>query len=218
MTVKLVIFDCDGVLVDTEPTTNIVIAENLSRYGLEISVKDVDTLFVGGTMAGVMTTARDMGAALPDRWLDEIYSEMFAALLKGVEVFDDVHLFLDQLEAAGIATAIASNGPPKKMAISLTPSGLIDRFAGRIYSGHDYVPKPDPTMIHHAMKIAGVTPAETVFIDDSPTGASAGIAAGVRTFGFDPSGSFAHLARVDVEKVRSMRDIAALIGVAMPPA
>lgn len=218
MTAKLVIFDCDGVLVDTEPTTNIVIAENLSRYGLDVSVEQVETLFVGGTMAGVMQTARDMGAALPDGWLDEIYSEMFAALSKGVRVFDDVHLFLDQLDAAGIATAIASNGPHKKMAISLTPSGLIDRFADRIYSGHDYIPKPDPAMIHHAMQVAGVTPDQTVFIDDSPTGARAGIAAGVRTFGFDPSSGFAHLDRVDVEKVRSMRDIAALIGVAMPPA
>lgn len=129
-------------------------------------------------------------------------------------MIDGVDALLDQLDAAGVATAIASNGPLQKMDISLSPSGLIHRFAGRIYSGHDFAPKPDPAMIHHAMNVARCTPADTVFIDDSVTGAKAGIAAGVRTFGFAPDGDDGRRAAIGAEVVTSMDQIAARLGLA----
>lgn len=216
MTTKLVIFDCDGVLVDTEPTTNVVIAEDLAERGLTIAPNKIGALFMGGTMQGVGRTAKDMGADIPDDWLDIIYSKMFAALEQGVRVFDKVEAFLDTLEGAGIAIAIASNGPMHKMEVTLTPSGLRDRFAGRIYSGHDYTPKPSPQMIQHAMQLARATADETIFIDDSANGAKAGIAAGVQTFGFDPTGSFSHLRGLPVTQVASIRQIASTIGVSLP--
>lgn len=212
MTPELVIFDCDGVLVDTEPRTNRVIAASLTKYGLPLDDAQVNDMFVGGTMAGVDATARDMGAKLPDNWLDLIYDEMFAAIGAGVPVFTDVEAFLDILAAKGIATAIVSNGPMAKMKVSLTPSGLLDRFHPAIYSAHDYTPKPDPHMIHHAMQIAGATASQTVFIDDSTSGASAGIAAGVRTFGFAPEGDNGKLAATGAEIMPSMRAIAKAIG------
>jgi HAD superfamily hydrolase (TIGR01509 family) len=174
-------------------------------------------MFVGGTMEGVGKTARKMGADIPEDWLDTIYAKMFDALGQGVDVFDDVERFLTALQDQGIAFAIASNGPLAKMEVTLTPSGLKNYFTGRIYSGHDYVPKPDPDMINHAMKVAGVTANETVFIDDSANGAKAGIAAGVRTFGFDPSGKFTQVVDLPVIKVRSIREIADLISVDLPP-
>jgi len=214
--IKLVIFDCDGVLVDTEPTTNKVISDDLGARGLTVSPDKIGAMFTGGTMQGVGVTAREMGADIPEDWLDIIYGKIFAALKQGVRVFEDVEAFLDALERQRIAVAIASNGPMHKMEVTLTPSGLKDRFLGLIYSGHDYVPKPAPDMIHHAMAAAGVSAAETIFIDDSGNGAKAGVAAGVRTFGFDPSGAFTHLQDLDVEKVRTMRDIAARIGVTLP--
>lgn len=216
MTVKLVIFDCDGVLVDTEPTTNRVIASDLVKRGLTLSDHDIGELFVGGTIEAVSKRARKMGAAIPNDWVETIYAKMFKELSYGVRVFDEVDVFLDALAAQGIAIAIASNGPLDKMEITLAPSGLKARFGSQIYSGHDYTPKPAPDMILHAMQVAGVTADETVFIDDSATGASAGLAAGVRTFGFDPSRKFTHLGELAVDQVGSMREIAGLIGVAMP--
>jgi len=85
-----------------------------------------------------------MGAVLPDDWVDQLYQDIFAALGKGVPVFDGVFDLLNALDTAGIATAIASNGPMRKMEITLRPTQLWDRFAPRIYSGHDYAPKPAP--------------------------------------------------------------------------
>lgn len=216
MTIKLVIFDCDGVLVNTEPTTNRIIASSLTEHGLPMRDQEIEEMFVGGTMAGVERTARRMGARLPDDWLDDIYQQMFAALGQGVDVFDGVESLLDLIDAAGIAKAIASNGPMRKMEMSLTPSGLRDRFAGAIYSGHDFTPKPDPHMIHHAMTIAGVAAAETVFIDDSANGCQAGINAGVRTIGYAPRGNAGKLRDLGAEVQTSMHDIATTLGLTVP--
>lgn len=186
----LVIFDCDGVLVDSEPITDAVIAANLTRYGLPIAPAQSHALFVGGTMAGAAQEATRRGARLPENWIDEIYAEIFAALSHGVPVIEGVVALLDLLDAQGVPIAIASNGPRRKMEISLTPSGLWDRFAPHIYSAHDdNHPKPDPHMIFKAMSAAGARAAQTVFVDDSPTGIAAGVAAGVRCYGFDPTGT-----------------------------
>jgi len=104
----LVIFDCDGVLVDTEPLTAPIIAASLSHYGLNIDAHEVDKLFTGGTMGGVMAEGRRRGATLPDDWLDEIYAAIFARLSHDVDVFDGVFDLLDALNTRDVPTYIAS--------------------------------------------------------------------------------------------------------------
>ena len=130
-----------------------------------------------------------------------------AVLQKGVSVFDGLFDLLEDLEAANIATAVASNGPMAKMQASLRPSGLWEWFDGRIYSGHVFAPKPAPDMLVHAMADAKAKPSETVFIDDSPSGCRAGQAAGVKTFGFNPEGDTRNLANVGAIPARAMREI-----------
>lgn len=212
MTPDLVIFDCDGVLVDSEPVTDQVIQANLARYGLPLSRSEVHNLFVGGTMASAGEEARRRNAKLPANWLDEIYTEVFTALARGVPLMPGIETLLDQLDRAGIATAIASNGPQKKMEITLTPSGLWHRFQGRVFSGHDtgMAPKPAPTMINRIMEKMGTTAARTVFIDDSPNGTAAGIAAGVTTFGLDPDQTRHY--HSDVRPLRRLMDLPPLLG------
>lgn len=208
----LVIFDCDGVLVDSEPVTDRVITRNLAGYGRRIPEDEVHRLFVGGTMQSVLDTIRGQGTALPDHWIDEIYSEMFAALSKGVRVFDGVPELLDLLAARGIAIAIASNGPRDKMEITLKPSGLWDRFEGRIYSGHDFAPKPAPDMLLHACDVAGVAPGTAVFVDDTPTGCGAARNANMGCLGFIPQGDATKLSATGAHPVRSMAEVATILG------
>ena len=212
MTPKLVIFDCDGVLVDSEPMTCKIIAANLTRHGLPTTLADVESFFLGGTMAAVGDEARRRGAALPDTWLNDIYADIYASLRQGVDLMPDVLPFVDLLDAAGIARAVASNGSREKMEITLTPSGLLARFAGHIYSGHDHVPKPAPDMLLRACADAGVTPDQAVMIDDSPAGCRAAQAAHIRCFGFAPHGEGAALAAVGAQPVRSFAAIASALG------
>jgi len=211
MTPELVIFDCDGVLVDTETATNTVIADFLAQYGLTIPTDEIITLFSGGTMASVGVEAAKRGAQLPEGWLDAIYEEMFDALRQGVKVIEGVENLIDRLTAQGIAIAIASNGPMQKMEITLRPSGLWTRFESHIYSGHQHGSKPKPDMLFKIMADAGVTPAQTVMIDDMPSGCRAAQAAGVRCFGYVADGDPDRLRGTDAVNVTSMQTIADLL-------
>lgn len=211
MTPELVIFDCDGVLVDTEGPTSAIIAESFTRYGLAISPHDVEALFTGGTMEGVEAEGRKRGAVLPPDWLDEIYASIFARFDQGIDVFEGVFTLLDALDAAGVPQFIASNGPMQKMRHSLMPSGLWDRFEGRILSREHHAPKPDPAMVLHALVQTGADPARSVMIDDSTAGCSAAIAGGVRCVGFATEGQDAELAALGAEVANTMAEVRQLI-------
>ena len=180
-----ILFDCDGVLVDSEPIVNSILRDDLASYGLDMRMDQIIDMFVGGTMQGVMTRARGMGATLPDDWLDTIYSHIFSALERDCVVINGVPEILDRLDAAGIGYAVGSNGPMAKMEITLRCCGLRDRLEGRIFSAHDCeASKPAPDVYLKAAAAAGMTPAQFVVIEDSASGAQAGKAAGMRCFGY----------------------------------
>ena len=212
MTTELVIFDCDGVLVDTEPTTDQILAANLTRHGLPLAPHEVHQLFAGGTIFGVADEATRRGATLPPDWVDSTYAEIFAALRKGVPVIPGVIDLIHALDRAGIKRAIASNGPVSKMEISLTPSGLFELFEGRIYSGHDHGPKPRPDMLQRIMADIGVAPEHTVMIDDMPAGFNAARAAGVRCYGYVADGDPARIGETGAIPVTRMQQIGEALG------
>lgn len=188
MTPDLILLDCDGVIVDTEPTTNAAMAKNLAQYGMQVTAQDCIDMFVGGTIAGVGDQIREMGVPIPDDWADQMYQDMFAALRAGVDVFPGVFEFLDLAAEKNIPVCVISNGPLDKMKITLNPHGLWDRLDGRIYSGHTKGnAKPDPGMLIEAMDRFGADPTKTWMVDDSKSGLTAGIRAGVQTFAFVPS-------------------------------
>lgn len=181
----LVLFDCDGVLVDSEKLTTVIIRDSFARYGLDIPQSEVARLFVGGTMMDVMQTAREMGAQLADSWVEDIYEVMYAELAARVEAVPGIFGVLDALDAAGIPYAVGSNGRHRKMEITLTRTGLMARLQGRIYSRQDVArPKPAPDLYLRAAADAGIAPERCVVVEDSVAGARAGKAAGMACFGF----------------------------------
>jgi HAD superfamily hydrolase (TIGR01509 family) len=181
----LVIFDCDGVLVDSEPLSHAVLRDNLARHGLDLPLARISDLFVGGTIMGVRDTACGMGARLPDDWVAAIYAEIFAVLAEKVEPVPGIFAVLDALDAAGVPYAVGSNGPHRKMEITLARTGLRERLEGRIVSREDVArPKPAPDIYLRAAAIAQVAPARALVIEDSPSGARGAQAAGITCFGY----------------------------------
>lgn len=209
-----VLFDCDGVLVDSEPITDRVIAANLGRHGLAIAASDIHALFRGGTMVGVAEEACRLGARLPADWAEAIYAEMFAALAQGTPLIPGITAVLDALDAAAIPYAVGSNGPHRKMQVTLGQHPAVhDRLRGRIFSRHDVVrPKPAPDLYLHAARALGAAPAACAVIEDSATGVRAAVAAGMACFGFAPADDGTRLAAAGARPFRRMDDLPALLG------
>jgi HAD superfamily hydrolase (TIGR01509 family) len=214
MTLRAIIFDCDGVLVDSEPAAFDLLAEDLDSRGLSLPRAEMERIFIGGTIAGVHVKARALGAALPDGWVTDFYERLYARLAQGTPLMPGVLDLLDALDAAGIPYAVGSNGSDRKMQVTLGQHpGLLDRFQDRLFSGQTLgAPKPAPDLYLHAARALGHPPADCAVIEDSPTGARAAAAAGIPCFGFAPHDDGAALAAEGATLFRSMAALPRLLG------
>lgn len=209
---KLVIFDCDGVLVDSERLSNEVLQASLSSYGFDLPVDDIMHLFVGGTMASVQSEVARRGVVLPQDWVTTINHKVATTLAASVEIVPNVREVLDKLDAADIPYAVGSNGPMGKMQATLGRTGLWDRMQGRIYTAHDCAsPKPAPDVYLKAASLAGVDPRDCAVIEDSASGARAAVAANMRCFGYCADTSAETLNPFCVATFDDMADLPALL-------
>ncbi|MFN4155099.1 MAG: HAD family hydrolase [Paracoccaceae bacterium] len=213
-TPKAVIFDCDGVVVDSEGMTFELLVGEFAAHGLPLTVEVIARDFIGGTMADVAARARAAGAALPDTWVAEFYLRLYAHLAKGTPLIPGILTVLDRLDRAGLPFAMGSNGSDEKMQVTLGQHpGLIARFRGHLYSGQTLgVPKPAPDLYLHAARQLGVAPADCVVVEDSPTGARAANAAGMRCLGYAAHTPAERLEAVGAEPFFDMADLPGLIG------
>jgi HAD superfamily hydrolase (TIGR01509 family) len=210
----LIIFDCDGVLVDSEFAHNEVLSRNLDRYGLKMSPQACWQQFAGGTMKGVRDTATKMGAVLPTDWIDEIYREIYDRLHQGIQAVEGIAVVLDQLEKVGIPFCVASNGSEEKMSITLGQTGLLGRFDGAIFSAHTVgIAKPDPGLFLHAAGTFGVAPDQCIVVEDSVTGARAARLAGMPCYGYAAHDDGAELIEEKAIIIRHMAEISGHLGI-----
>jgi HAD superfamily hydrolase (TIGR01509 family) len=183
---RLIIFDCDGVLVDSEALENEIMAQCLGEVGWSMTGVQARERFIGLAMASVINQAQEhLGRPLPDNWLADFHAISHARLANEIEAIDGVTDAIDKIEAMGWTTAVASSGEHAKMKITLGRTGLYDRFEGRIFSAQDVAQgKPAPDVYLLAAKTLGHDPKTCFAVEDSPNGARAALAAGMTTFGY----------------------------------
>lgn len=179
----LVIFDCDGVLVDSERITNGVFAAMLKEIGLPVTLDDMFERFVGLSMARCLEqVAAMLGKAPPAGFEADYRRRAQAALEAELQAVPGVAAMLDALP---LPYCVASNGSHDKMRATLGLTGLLPRFAGRMFSAADVAaPKPAPDVFLHAARSLGAAPARCLVIEDTPTGTRAGAAAGMTVWAY----------------------------------
>jgi HAD superfamily hydrolase (TIGR01509 family) len=168
-----VLFDCDGVLVDSEPITNGVLRDMLEEQGWKLSSAECMRIFVGKAVSDeAATIAAHTGKPLTKAWL---------AVHGAVEAVSQIHtLYQGRI-------ACASGADRFKVEMQLKKCGLMPFFEGRIFSGHELPrSKPFPDVYLAAAAALGVDPKRCAVVEDTVTGATAGVAAGCTVFGFSP--------------------------------
>lgn len=206
-----VLFDCDGVIVDSEAAALDLILAEAAAHGVELTREGANRRFTGGTIAGVMDGLRELGADLAPDWVDRFYERLYARLAEGTALIDGVEALLDRLDRAGIAYAIGSNGRMAKMEVTLTQHpALKARFAGRIFSGQDLgCPKPDPGLWRHCAAALGLPPGACVVVDDSPSGILGAVRAGIPAYGLAEHDDGARLKALGAVVVHRLADLPA---------
>ena len=214
MTPEAVIFDCDGVIVDSEYPTFELLAQEFADHGLILTADQIAQDFIGGTMAGVADLARAKGADLPADWVPAFYEKLYAHLAAGTPLVPGILGVLDRLDARALPYAVGSNGSDRKMQVTLGQyPGLIARFQGRLFSGQTLgKPKPAPDLYWHAAAALGVDPSRCVVVEDSPTGARAARAAGMRCMGYAAAGHEDGLRAAGADIFYDMAELPGLLG------
>ena len=211
----LVIFDCDGVLVDSEPIAHRLLVRALDEAGLSGAREHDYAAFLGGKLTQIRSAIEQrFSRTLPADWVERIYEQQFAAFRRELEKIDGVDTVLDALDAASVPYCVGSNGPPEKMEVTLGLTGLAPRFTGRVFSAdHVGVPKPAPDLYLHCADRMRAHPARCAVIEDSPRGATAGVAAGMTVYGFAAASDAGALRRAGCRAVfDTMADLVGLLG------
>lgn len=183
--VELVIFDCDGVLVNSEPIAVRTEARLLAELGWPLTEAEVVDRFVGRSESDVLGEIEaHVGRPLPD-WQERFDTALHAALRAELEPVAGIVSAIDALDALGLPTCVASSGSHDKMRLTLGLTGLHERFEGRIYSASQVANgKPAPDLFLFAAVQRGIVPNRCVVVEDSLPGVQAARAAGMRCIAY----------------------------------
>ena len=189
MNFEAVLFDCDGVLVDSEPITIGVLRDMLEEAGWALSVQECMCLFIGKAVKdeAALIEART-GQPLTEEWMARFRERRNEGLLRDLQpihgAVEAVALLHERFEGR---LACASGADRGKVALQLEKCGLMPYFEGRIFSGHELPrSKPAPDVYLAAAAALGVAPARCAVVEDTVTGVAAGVAAGATVFGYSP--------------------------------
>ncbi|TXS50431.1 HAD family hydrolase [Streptomyces sp. uw30] len=197
MRYDLVIFDNDGVLVDSEPISNRLLAAYLTELGHPTSYEDSIRDYMGSAMHRIHDLVLERtGRPLPEAFDDVFHARVFAAFERELKAVPGVVDVLEKLVGGGVPYCVASSGSHDRIRVGHRTTGL-DRFFedGRVFSSEDVGRgKPAPDLFLHAAERMGVAPARCLVVEDSPLGVQAAVAAGMDVYGFTAMTPAARLA------------------------
>jgi HAD superfamily hydrolase (TIGR01509 family) len=206
---ELVIFDCDGVLVDSDRISLRIQAERISALGLEMSYEDCVRDFLGlGMPATRRILAERLGRPVPEGWETELDGAVRDCFRRELTPVPGIVEALEEIE---LPACVASSGSHEKMRLTLGLTRLWDRFAGRIFSADEVKRgKPAPDLFLHAATRMSTPPERCIVVEDSPFGIAAAKAAGMSALGFAAATPAARLDGADAV-FTAMEDLPGLI-------
>lgn len=211
MTCKLVIFDCDGVLVDSEPLSAAVACEMLAERGLHLDLTEALERFNGRKVAQWLAELEPvLGQPVGEDFIPEFRrrsAAKFRAHLMPVAGIREL------LEGLSIPYCLASSGPLSKIDLTLSLTGLREFFEGRIFSGYELGSwKPEPDLFLHAARTFATAPSDCAVIEDSRAGVQAGLAAGMQVYHYLPHTGTNPVSHPSVLTFNAMHQLPELLG------
>jgi HAD superfamily hydrolase (TIGR01509 family) len=210
MATRLVIFDCDGVLVDSEGISNAVLAQALSSLGLEISGDEAHDAYRGMFLTEIVADAeRRLGASLPPDFLETFERDRADAFRASLAPVPGAAEAVRAVMALGCDVCVASQGRLSKTELTLTLTGLRDLFgADALFSAHSVARgKPAPDLFLHAAAAMGHQPAQCTVVEDTMIGVEAALAAQMRAVAYVPDGDGDGFRAAGVETVSALNDL-----------
>ncbi len=215
ITPKLVIFDCDGVLVDSEPLTTSAMQHVLGRYGLWLEPDELRTRLHGvspNLLQDVALALWDL--SLPDDIVGQVEEAERIAVEDGLLAVSGVPDAVRSVVASGTAVCVGSNGSSNQIEQRLKLTGLHHWFEGRLFSAAMVAQgKPHPDVFLHAARTMGFSPSDCVVIEDSDSGVQAGLSAGMRVLAYVASPTCNVADSREVERFTEMASLPGLLGI-----
>jgi HAD superfamily hydrolase (TIGR01509 family) len=217
MPIGLVIFDCDGVLIDSEALCDHVVSADLTRQGWPLTPTDCHRLFLGLTFPDIQQAAEArLRRPLGSNWVDQVVRRVTDVMAAEAEPIPGAREALEATTALGLPFRIASNSSRPEMAAKFARAGLSALVENRIHSAYDLIArgkrgKPDPDLFLEAAAAENVSPRACLVIEDSLAGVHAAVAAGMTCLGFSPETDGAHLRRAGALPFASMFELPDLL-------
>jgi HAD superfamily hydrolase (TIGR01509 family) len=198
MNFEAILFDCDGVLVDSEAITCGVLRDMFEEQGWHMSLAECMQRFVGHTVKSQRSTIEaHTGQPLTDAWLEQFFVRRNERLTQSITAIEGVHDAVAHLHAhCQGRIAVASGADRFKVEMMLKQVGLMRFFEGRVFSGHEMPrSKPHPDVYLAAAAHLQVDPTRCLVVEDTTVGITAGVAAGATVWAYAPPGADAHALR-----------------------
>jgi HAD superfamily hydrolase (TIGR01509 family) len=215
MTPALVIFDCDGVLVDSESIANRIMAESITASGIQIGYAECRERFVGGTLQRVVDTVEEwLGKPLPPNWREDFESRRNAAFRSELKAVPGAAAAVEAIRAHGTAVCVASSGSMEKMELTLGLTGLRHYFGAHLFSASMVAHgKPEPDIFLYAAERMGYLPETCVVVEDSLLGVTAAVAAGMRVLAYAAESAPEFLQAAGAVPFAEMAGLPGLLGI-----